>query len=244
MIFPQKTIFHAVLFLFVFMLPASIVWSQGCPTILIETPPNVAQPGDKFELSALVKGSVGLSNLKFHWTLSSGTIEKGQGSSIISVSTTKENAGTNIQAKVDVSGLSPVCENSAGEVFGIAPVPCVHPIDDFGALKANDVKARIDNLFVQLSFSPNTIALLEMEFAENETVQQRRLRITNILDAISFRKYDVKKVIFFITNENTSTSTRIRVAPLETDMAPWINRGTVVYGTDMKQKLPTLFQDR
>lgn len=244
MMFPRKTIFHFVLLSFVFVLSTTVVWSQGCPTILIETPPNVAQPGDKFELSALVKGSVGLSNLKFHWTLSSGTIEKGQGSSVISVSTTKENAGTNIHAKVDISGLSPVCENSASEVFGIAGVPCVYPVDDFGAIKANDVKARIDNLFVQLSFSPNTIALLEMEFAENEPLQQRRLRIENILAAISFRKYDLKKVVFLISNEKTSTVTRIRVAPLETDMAPWINRGTVVSGTDMKQKLPTLFQDK
>ena len=244
MTFPQKTIFHSVLLLFVFMLSTTIVWGQGCPTIVIETPPNIAEPGDKFELSASVKGSLGLSNLKYDWTLSGGTIEKGQGSSVIYVGTSLENAGTNIQVKVEVSGLSSVCGNSATEVFGIAGIRCIYPVDDFGALKANDVKARVDNLFIQLSFNPNTFAILEMEFAENETVQQRRLRITNILDAISFRKYDFKKVVFFISNEKTSTSTRIRIVPLETDMAPWINRGAVVYGTDMKQKLPTLFKEK
>ena len=244
MTFPQKMIFHAVLLSFVFMLSTTIAWSQGCPAIVIETPPKMAQPGDKFELSASVKGSVGLSNLRYDWTLSGGIIEKGQGSSVISVGTTRENEGTNIQIKVVVSGLSPVCGNTAAEVIVVAGYRCGLPVDEFGALKPNDVKARVDNVYIQLEFNPNTFALLEMEFAENETVQQRRLRITNILDAVSFRKYDLKKIVFFISNEKTSTSTRIRVVPLETDMSSWINQGQLIYGTDMKQKLPILFQDR
>ncbi len=83
-----------------------------------------------------------------------------------------------------------------------------------------------------------------MEFEDSETVQDRTLRITRILDAIKFRKYDLNKVMFLISNKKESTYTTVRILPLSMDMTDYINRGDLIYGRDIKQRLSTLFQNK
>lgn len=244
MIRKQRTIYNLLVLVALYAATCAVGFGQGCPTIEILSPAGVTTPGESFRLKAVTKSTLGtIPSLKYDWTISGGTIEKGQGTDTLSMGTIVLDAGINITAKVSVSGLPPVCENVATEVIHIADVAIRCALgDEFGALKANDVKARVDDIYIVLNNNPDTFALFEVEYKDSETIQERKLRIRNILDAIKFRKYDLTKAVFLISNEKEWTITRVRILSLSTDMTYYINRGDLIYGQDMKQKLSTLFQ--
>lgn len=243
MIYHVKTIYYSVVFVSLLMASYTLGFGQGCPTIEIATPSGMTNAGDTFSVRAVVKSVVAIGNLKYDWKVSGGSIIKGQGSDTIEVQTTKENAGENIVVTVTVSGFSSVCDNSAAETVVVAPrIRCGLPVDEFSTPSANEVKARVDNIFIQLNTSPNTFALFEIQFSESEKLQERKLRIKRILDAIKFRNYELSQAAFLIYKDENNTTTRVRILPLSTNMSDWINQGTLIYGQDMKQKLPTLFK--
>ena len=241
----QKTIYRSLVFVSLFVGSCVFGFGQGCPTIEIVTPSVLTTAGDSFTVNAVIKSTLGVGSLKFDWMVSSGTIESGQGTATLSVRTTREHAYENIKVTVTISGISSVCENTASETVAIAPVIAeLAPAAQFGAIGANEVKAKMDMIFVELNIDPNLFALFEMEFEDSETVQDRTLRITRILDAIKFRKYDLNKVTFLISNKKESTYTTVRILPLSMDMTDYINRGDLIYGGDIKQRLSTLFQNK
>jgi hypothetical protein len=235
-------IFVPVLALLFFLFNSSLL-GQSCPKIEIQTPANIISPGDAFTVRAVVKSGLGVSNFTLTWVFSSGVIEKGQGTDTVIVRSTLEDAGTNINAEVTVSGFRTVCQNKAVEQVSIAAaLVCGLPADEFGALPANDVRARVDILFIQLNNSPDTMALFTMKFDEGESRDRRILRIRRILDAIKFRKYDASRITFLISNESGDLTT-VRIFTLSTDMSPWINQGQLIYGQNMTDKVKTLFQN-
>lgn len=241
----QKTIYRSLVFVSLFVGSCVFGFGQGCPTIEIVTPSVLTTAGDSFTVNAAIKSTLGVGSLKYNWSVSNGTIESGQGTSTLSVRTTREHAYENIKVTVTISGISSVCENTASETVAIAPVIAeLAPADQFGAIGPNKVKAIIDNIFIELDSDPNLFALFEMEFTDSETVQDRTLRITRILDAIKFRKYDVNKAIFLISNEKESTYTTVKILPLSMDMTDYINRGDLIHGRDINQRISTLFQNK
>jgi len=218
-------------------------FAQSCPVIEIVTPDAMPIPGDAFAVKVIVKGSQGTGSLKYEWTTSNGLVETGHNSGEISVRTSREDAGRNITIKVNVSGLSSVCDNTASDIIGVAAVPMDCGLGDgFGAEKADFVKARVDNIYIELANTPNTIVLFEMEFTDTETPQERKMRVSRILDAIMFRKYDVNRAIFLISNNKEMTTTKVRILTLSTDMSGFIAQGTLINGSAIKPKLSTLFQ--
>ena len=198
----------------------------------------------EFAVRAVVKDAGVIGNISYKWTVSSGTIVKGQDAETVFVDTSGEEGGKNITVKVTVSGLPGACQNIASDLVGIGPIiGCIFPIDQFNNPSANETKARIDNIFIQLNNSPTMIALFEMEFGDAENRPERILRLTRILDAIKTRKYDVSRVAFLISDKE-GDSTSVIFLPLTADMSVWINQGTLIYGQDMKQKLSTLFRNK
>lgn len=245
MIFSYSIFSNFCVFAAVLLLSCGFVAAQGCPTILIETPRGIGIPGEPFVVSATMKNVVGTGNYGYKWTVSGGVIDKGQGSASATIVTSREDAGTNITVKVFVEGLSSYCENVATETVGVAPiVGCVRPLDDFGAAKADDVQARIDNIYIQINnvSDPNFRIIFDMEFAESESIRERKLRIDRILHSIYSRKFDPRRVSFVISNERARTETRVWATFEENYISEWANRGILIDGQDMKHKLPTLFQ--
>jgi hypothetical protein len=244
MIEPRTTAFYPIVFVFLFVASCTIGFGQGCPTINLETPSTMTKSGDVFTVHAVVKSTGVVGNISYNWTVTSGTIVKGQDSATLFVDTSGEERGKNITVKVTVSGLPSVCQNTASDVVSIAlGIVCGLPADEFGALPANDVMAHVDNIFVSLDFNVDATAVFEMKFSDSETRPARILRITRILEAIKDRKYDISKVAFLISKDEGNTTT-VSILPLSTDMSAWINRGVFIYGKDIKHKLSTLFKDK
>jgi hypothetical protein len=133
-------------------------------------------------------------DVTYNWTVTAGTIESGQGTASITVRTTPEMAGTNVTATVDLGGNAAGCSctNTASETAGVSPEIGPELIDEFGPLKDDDVKARIDNFYIRLQNDPNAHGVI----VNYGTPAQIKARKAQIMKAINFLKKDPSRITF------------------------------------------------
>src|SRR5204862_4577198 len=85
---------------------------------------------------------------------SAGTITSGQGTSSITVNAS---AGQTITATVDLGGLDPNCPKTASCTTSIKPPPPgSRKFDEYGNIRFNDEKARLDNFAIELQNDPTS----------------------------------------------------------------------------------------
>lgn len=125
-----------------------------CPTISVTGPSSAVEPGQTMTFTANVSGG-SQSDVTYNWTVSAGTIVEGQGTPTITVST-EGLSDTTITATVDIGGsLCEKCPTSDSETGVVASVPVAVPIDEFGPLANDDVKARLDSFASDLQANPD-----------------------------------------------------------------------------------------
>ena len=124
-----------------------------CPTISASCPDSADQ-GTPITISASVgQGTPPASG--YNWSVSAGTITSGQGTNQITVSTDNL-GGQTVTATVEVTGLDPSCSRTASCSVPIrAPKPVARKFDEYGDIRFNDEKARLDNFAVQLQNEPD-----------------------------------------------------------------------------------------
>ena len=123
-----------------------------CPTVSVSCPSDVDQ-GSPITFTASVSGDM---NVTYNWSVSAGTISSGQGTSSISVDTANL-GGQTVTATVELGGLDPSCSRTASCTTSIrAPVPPAVKFDEYGNIKFNDEKARLDNYAIQLQNQPGS----------------------------------------------------------------------------------------
>jgi hypothetical protein len=123
-----------------------------CPTVSVSCPSDVDQ-GSPITFTAAVSGDM---NVTYNWSVSAGTISGGQGTSSITVDTANL-GGQTVTATVELGGLDPSCSRTASCTTGIrAPVPPAVKFDEYGNIKFNDEKARLDNYAIQLQNQPGS----------------------------------------------------------------------------------------
>jgi hypothetical protein len=123
-----------------------------CPNIASSCPDAVDQ-GTPITFTATVgPGTPPASEYK--WTVSAGTITSGQGTTSITVST--DNAGgQSITATLEVGGVDPSCGRTTSCTTAVRPPPSVpRKFDEYGNIRFNDEKARLDNYAIQLQNEP------------------------------------------------------------------------------------------
>ncbi len=185
----------------------------NCPTGLTVTGPSgVTNPGDTMNFTASVSGDV-----TYSWSVSAGTIVSGQGTPSITVQTSEANAGQNITATVTLGGTDPTC-NCVTEGSESAPVlskPIATIVDEYGVLSNDDVKARVDNFYIQLNNNPNARGYV-INYGTPAQVRRQRAQI---VEAIRFRGYDASRVTFIDGPDNgTGPSTKFYLVPAGADI--------------------------
>ncbi len=179
----------------------------SCPTLSISGPSGITKPGDSMTFTASSSGDV-----TYNWSVSAGTITSGQGTASITVATTKEMAGSNVTATVDIGGVDPNCGcvTTASETAGIADREKEIPVDEFGNAPDDDVKARVDNFYIQLNNNPSAQGYI-INYGTAAEIKKRRGQINK---AITFRKYDASRVTFIDgPNNGTGINTKFSVVP-------------------------------
>jgi len=163
----------------------------SCPTLSVTGPGGTTNPGETMTFTANLSGA---ADNTYNWSVSAGTIESGQGTRSITVRTTNDMAGSNVTATVDIGGLDPNCNctTTASESAPVATRPQATLIDEFGKAPNDDVKARVDNFYIQLNNNPSAQGYI-INYGTPAEIKARRAQI---MKAITFRKYDPNRVTF------------------------------------------------
>ena len=162
-----------------------------CPTTFDVSGGGVVQPGESMSFTATVSGGSS-SDITYNWTVSAGTITSGQGTPSITVGGTETLAGQNITATVEIggAGLCDNCPRTNSETGSVADKPRARLFDEFGPLVDDDVKARIQNLYVELGNNPSAQGYIINYGTDREIANRER----QIRKAISFLKLDPSRV--------------------------------------------------
>lgn len=126
-----------------------------CPTVRPDCPTSEVEQGTPVTFSVNVSGGTPAVTPTYNWTVSAGTITSGQGTSSITVNTTGT-AGQSITASVELGGLDPSCGRTSSCTVSVKPPPAVaRKFDEYGNIRFNDEKARLDNYAIQLQNEPS-----------------------------------------------------------------------------------------
>jgi hypothetical protein len=118
-----------------------------CPTVSVSCSDSVAV-GAPITFTANFSGS---GNVTYNWSVSAGAISSGQGTSSITVDTAGL-GGQTVTATVELGGLDPSCTRTASCSTSVMNPPVVEceKVDEYGDIKFNDEKARLDNFASRL----------------------------------------------------------------------------------------------
>jgi len=130
-----------------------------CPTISVSCPSDI-DPGQPITFTASVSGGPANATFTYNWSVSAGTISSGQGTSSITVDTAGL-SGTSVTATVNIGGADPSCSATASCTTAVkTPKPVATRFDEYGNIKFNDEKARLDNYAIQLQNTPGSAATI------------------------------------------------------------------------------------
>ena len=127
---------------------------KPCPVVSVSCPSDV-EIGQPITFTASVSGGDTAATYTYNWSVSAGTISSGQGTSTITVDTTGL-SGTAVTATVSIGGADPSCTGTTASCTSNIKVPAPNPIkfDEYGNIRFNDEKARLDNYAIQLQNDP------------------------------------------------------------------------------------------
>jgi hypothetical protein len=130
-----------------------------CPQLSVTCPSDVAVGQPATFTANFTQGTPPVSET-YNWTVSAGTITSGQGTREITVDTTGVGGGS-ITATVEVGGLDPSCTRTASCTVQVGVPPGIaRKFDEYGNIRFNDEKARLDNYAIQLQNAPTERAVI------------------------------------------------------------------------------------
>jgi hypothetical protein len=125
-----------------------------CPTVSVSCPSDVG-PNEPITFTASVAQGPPGATWTYNWSVSAGTISSGQGTSTITVDTANL-AGQSVTATVSIGGADPSCTGTTAScTTNVRTPPAVaRKFDEYGNIRFNDEKARLDNFAIQLQNEP------------------------------------------------------------------------------------------
>lgn len=191
----------------------------NCGTVSVNGPAGTTNPGDSMTFTATATGQ-GSANFTYNWTVSAGTITSGQGTPSITVSTTREMGGMNVTATVSVGGTQEGCNcpTDASDVAGIASVPTATPIDEYGPSVDDDVKARIDNFYIQLNNNPSARGYVII-YGTPAQIRRQKAQIMRAINRPG-TSYDASRITFVDGPNNGEQRVKLWLVPAGADNPP------------------------
>lgn len=127
----------------------------NCPTVKVVCIDAVSV-GEQLKITAMVTGGDPNVTPTYNWTVSAGTIESGQGTSSIDVSTAELTESGFITATVDIGGFDRECNTAESCTSNVIKKAEARKLDEYGALEAKDENERLDNFVIELQNDPTT----------------------------------------------------------------------------------------
>lgn len=189
-----------------------------CSTLRVECPSEPIKEGQLVTFTARVEYADPNAKLSFEWTISSGTITSGQGTSEITVKN-DGTPGSSMTATVKVGGVAPECQNIASCTPTIwCGVPLSRRFDQYGKLAFRDELARLDNFVIELQNDPGAqgyVIAYEGQRSRARTASARLKRIRNYL--INKRGIEAGRIVAVEGGFRLKTETELWMVPTGAD---------------------------
>lgn len=183
--------------------------TSNCPTIEVIGPAGVTRPDE--EMTFVASFSSSGPNFTFQWAVEEGTITEGQGTPIIKVKGVTD--GVTVKATVSIGGLSSNCANSAWERGPVDQRLPQCSLDSWGNLSPNEVRAKMDIFFAELSNNPKDIGVISLNVKENQPLNANNKRLLLIKKHAIFRDFDLSRIVFNLELSEIEQTTLWRVPP-------------------------------
>jgi hypothetical protein len=170
-------------------------YGDSCPTVELVAPAEVVRPGESFTITANARGA---DTATYNWTVSAGTIQSGQGTASVSVSTAGMPDGVPITVTLDLKVPSgfPACQTSYSETVAVAEIPKPVLVDEFATtVPCEDGNARLDSFFTELSNNPDSQGFIVI-YANPERAGAARNREQLARNFMRFRNFDPSRITF------------------------------------------------
>lgn len=211
----MRVVFFLVVFAFAFAAQSFGQVDAECPEIKVLGPSRLVMPGDKAVFVASVTPVQ--HDAVLHWTVQvgdrEGSIESGQGAAKVVVSTTRKDAGQEIKARVVITGLPSDCPNFASDTAVIDSFPIGDPVDEFGDIDPDDMRARLDSFFIELQNNPTNSGFVEVYIDDDEGFDLANKRIKLFVEHVRLRNMDLKRFQFGVIRLGVRKMTLWRVPP-------------------------------
>lgn len=195
-----------------------------CPAVELQTPEGLVLPGGKFEVR--VKGPVPPQIASYNWTVSSGSIESGQGTPAVVAGADGVSGGTHVAVNLEITVREgfPLCQTTFSETVVIADVPEPVMFDEFSdTATCEDGNARLDSYFADLNNNPQdqgVIVVYDSPMPGRSTAWRREQLFRNY---IRLRSFDPSRIKLIRGTYRTAATTQFwRVPPgaKEPDVLP------------------------
>lgn len=179
---------------------------SNCPKLEVIGPAAVTQIGET--MTFRVEG--GGKDLRYEWTVDKGRIIGESNEALIVVGGTDVLAGAVLTGSVTVKGLPAGCESNFSDKGIVAEkLGCGLPTDEFGELARDDIRARIDNIFINLQSDPTASALI-ISYGPPALVTKRHEIIRNHMES---RKYSSDRIRLEYRAYEEKIRTRVWIVP-------------------------------
>ena len=162
--------------------PDCVAPPKPCPAVSVSCPSDV-ELNQPITFTASVTGGETGATYTYNWSVSAGTISSGQGTSTITVDTTGVAGGTSVTATVNLGGADPSCTGTTASCTSQIKPPPQRPekFDEYGNIRFNDEKARLDNYAIRLQQAPTDAATIIVYGSCAGEAQQRGDRAKDYL---------------------------------------------------------------
>jgi hypothetical protein len=147
-----------------------------------------------------------VGTFSFDWTIIGGEVSSGaKGSAIITVVPDVKDEKFTLTARLTATHKGDGCQVKASKSVQVNPRPRIADPDRFGALGRWEMQAVIDNLFIALGNDPSRHGLIVFESGPSETRREKLYRLKLITTAVTYRKYDSKRLSILIRKNGNET---------------------------------------
>lgn len=133
-----------------------------CPVTKV-TCPDMVYINDPLVMTANVGGGDSNVTPTYNWSVSAGTIESGQGTSTIAISTKELSEDQSVTATVELGGYSRDCgygQSAASCTTSVMKRAEARKLDEYGKLLPKDENERLDKFTMELQMDPTAQAYI------------------------------------------------------------------------------------
>lgn len=181
-----------------------------CPTVGITCPQQI-KAGQPITFSSSLSGGTGNVPSIFNWTVSSGRIISGQGTSSITVDTSGLE-GVSLKAGLSMGGYEVDCAASCTIEFPITITS--RKFDSYPDIARNDEKARLDNFAIELQNDPTAtgyILIYPERGGPSAAAQKRSTGITDYL--VNSRGIDSRRLVILVGPQREDLTVELWISP-------------------------------